>query len=326
MIVAPPNNTLHLHPDCKALLSDAAPVLLGLSGGRDSVALLHLLVEQGCCVVARHLNHGIRGDEAEGDAEFCRALCLDLGVDFAQEHAHIPHMAQQSGESLELCARRVRRAYLIEQARLNKCSSIALAQHADDQAETILFRLARGAAGLRGMEVCSEFEGITLLRPLLHCRRSDITAYLQNKGQAWRDDASNDSSEHTRNALRHDVLPAYTQAMGRDIVPIINRSAALQSDVTLALQNALELLQGHFYDPQGRLYLPALNKATPELARAVLQHYLHAQGIPDISTKLLLEIEAIFDPNSPCSCVNLPSGKQLKRAHQRLFIASPLAK
>ncbi|MFI3243975.1 MAG: tRNA lysidine(34) synthetase TilS [Akkermansia sp.] len=309
-----------LHPDCQAFLEAGTPILLGLSGGRDSVALLHLLVGQGCAVIARHLNHGIRGAEAEADAAFCQQLCAKLGVDYDQEQLDIPALAQEAGQSLELAARKHRRAYLMAQARATGCASIALAQHADDQAETVLFRLARGAAGLRGMLPVSSYEGLTLLRPLLNWRRSDITQYLQTRGQTWREDASNESCEHSRNALRHQVLPAYAEAMGRDIVPIINRSAALQAETAVALQESLQLLRPHFYDPQGRLYLPALEAAKPELVRALLCDYLQGQGIPDISAKLVRDIQDMLPADAVRYSLNLPGGKQFRRAHQRGFI------
>lgn len=295
-------------------------VMLGLSGGRDSVALLHLLGEQGCSVFARHLHHGIRGQAADEDAQFCRELCERLGINYDEKRVNIPQLAREAGESIELCARRVRRAYLIQQARACNCPNIALAQHADDQAETVIFRMARGAAGPRAMQAKSQEEGITIIRPLLQTRRVTITSYLQNKGESWRDDQSNESSEHTRNALRHKVLPAYAAAMGRDIVPILNRSARLQGETALALGNALELLQSHFYDPQGRLYLPALRGSSPELARAVLQDYLKRQQIGKISNKLIEQLEQLISPESPKSSLNLAGGKQIKRKQQRLFV------
>ncbi len=306
---------------CTEQLEHGAPILLGLSGGRDSVALLRLLHERGCKVYARHLHHGIRGDSADADAQFCQQLCQQLGIDYAQQQLDIPALAAQAGESIELAARKHRRAYLIEQAQLNNCPCIALAQHADDQAETILFNLARGGAGLRGISPASQHQGITLLRPLLNWRRADITHYLQSIGQPWRDDPSNQSCQHTRNALRHQVLPAYTAAMGRDITPIINRSATLQAATSVALHDALELLRPHFYDPQGRLYLPALNATSPQLAQAVLHDYLQQQGIADISSKLLQDIYAILPATAPQSSINLPGGKQFRRAHQRGEVA-----
>ncbi len=310
-----------VHPDCQSLLKDGASILLGLSGGRDSVALLRLLLNQGCRVFARHLHHGIRGAAADGDADFCRQVCAELGVDYAQASLDIPALAQEAGQSIELAARNHRRSYLLQQARAAGCTCIALAQHADDQAETILFRLARGSAGLRGMSPVSSYEDLTLLRPMLHWRRVDITQYLQSMGQPWRDDASNESSEHTRNALRHHVLPAYAAAMGRDIVPIINRSASLQSETAAALNNALTLLRPHFYDPQGRLYLPALYAASPELVRAVLRDYLQQEDIPDISAKLVQDVQDILPADAANYSLNLPSGRQFRRAHQRGFIS-----
>ena len=126
------------------------PVVIGLSGGRDSVALLRMLAMRGVPMQACHVHHGIRGEAADGDAQFCRELCRQFDVPFAEYRVDVPAKAKQSGESLETTARRERRRILVEHALSVGFRAVALAHHADDQAETVLFNLARGAAGLRG--------------------------------------------------------------------------------------------------------------------------------------------------------------------------------
>ncbi len=311
---------LSLHPQSLELLPAGASILLGLSGGRDSVALLLLLQERGCRVIARHLHHNIRGAAADADAQFCQELCAKRGVEYASEQQDIPSIAAAAGESLELCARRVRRQYLLDEARRSGCALIGLAQHADDQAETVLFRMARGAAGPRAMRVVQAYEGLNIVRPLLAQRRASITQYLQERGQEWRDDQSNESTAHSRNAIRHKVIPAYAQAMGRDIVPILNRSAELQGELNEALDAALRQMKPQFYDPQGRLYLPALRASEAALARAVVMNYLKEQGVRQLSRKLIVEVEGLMGMSGKRARVNLAGGRQLRRAHQRLFV------
>ncbi len=309
-----------LHPDCTPWLR--LPLLVALSGGRDSVALLHLLVAQGCVLHACHVHHGIRGAEADADAAFCRKLCEGLGIPLRVVYADVPARAAKLGESLELAARRVRYAALVAERDCVGAAAVALAHHADDQAETALFRLARGAAGPLAMRPVSEHAGGhsgIWLRPLLLCRRSELTEYLQARGLCWCEDATNeDPASCTRNALRHEVLPALTRAMGRDVVPILSRSARVQAEAAEALQEALSLLP--LTDPQGRLFLPALEGRSPAFIRAALHHYLTGQGVPGVDEATLRRLEAILPPTAPCSRLSLPGGRQALRRHRRLEV------
>lgn len=306
---------LLLHEACAPLLS--RPVTLGLSGGRDSVALLLLLQAAGAQVYAMHVHHGIRGVEADVDAAFCRELCARHEVPLAVAHVDVPALAQACGESLETVARRERRRLLAEHA-ASLGGVVALAHHADDQAETVLFHLARGAAGLRSMQPVSHMGGVTWIRPLLNCRREQITAWLQSLGQPWREDATNAVPDVTRNALRLQVLPALSAAMGRDVAPILNRSARLQGEVAEALQTALEALP--LLDPQGRLYLPFLDGKPLAFRKAVLHYYLHRCGVPDISEKIILAVCDILPADAPAATCNLPGLFRAHRSHKRLSI------
>ncbi len=299
----------------------AGGVVLGLSGGRDSVALLRLLVQRGCRVYACHVHHGIRGVAADADAAFCRALCEHLGVPYEESRVDVPALAAQSGESLETAARTARRAALAAAAKRRACRAVALAHHADDQAETVLFRLARGSAGLRGMLPVHEAQGICWLRPLLGLRRAELTAWLEALGQDWVEDATNAETEATRNRLRLEVLPALNRAMARDVTPIINRSAAQQSELQTALDCALDALP--LTDPQGRLYLPFLEGKPAAFCKAVLHRYLQQAGVPDISEALVNAVAAILPPDAPASRLMLPGGMSARRKEKRLIIHTP---
>lgn len=260
-----------LPPEADCLPHLQQPVVLGLSGGRDSVALLHLLVQQGCSVHALHVHHGIRGAEADADAAFCARLCEELDVPFELQRVDVPELAQEQGVSLETAGRHARRWLLAAAARRCKGCTVALAHHADDQAETVLFRLARGAAGLRGMQPVHVASGITWLRPMLSWRRADITAWLQQMGQRWRDDATNAVPDVARNALRLEALPALNKALGRDVTPILGRSARLHAETIDALEAALEVLPSR--DPQGRLYLPFVWEQPLALQKAIVRNF-----------------------------------------------------
>ncbi len=303
------------HPACLPHLHGA--VLVGLSGGRDSVALLHVLLQQGCCVHACHVHHGIRGAAADADAEFCHALCERLNVPFEQHRIDVPALAEARRVSLETAARTARRELLAAAAARCGTNCVALAHHADDQAETVLFRLARGAAGYRGMQPIHAAQGILWLRPLLEYTRSDITHYLEAMGESWVEDATNAVADVARNRIRLEVLPALNRALERDVAPILNRSAAQQADTLAALAEALDLLP--LTDPQGRLYLPALADRSPAFRHAVLHHYLTRAGVPGLTHAHICAVDAILPPDSPSHSVNLPGGYRALRRQKRLL-------
>lgn len=294
------------------------PVVAGLSGGRDSVALLRLLALQGFTVHACHIHHGIRGADADGDADFCAKLCQRLNVPFECVHVDVPALARQNKQSLETAARLARRRILADAARRAGGCTVALAHHAGDQAETILFRLARGAAGPRGMQPICQSEGIIWLRPLLHCPRETLTIWLQEIGQTWREDATNAESDIARNRIRHEVIPALNKALGRDVVPILNRSARLQAETLDALEESLSLLP--LDDPQGRLYLPFVLQQPLPLRKAILRRYLSRHGVADIQESMVLALDSILPAQSPTSRLCLPGGKIAIRRQKRLII------
>lgn len=303
------------HPACLPHLHGA--VLVGLSGGRDSVALLHVLLQQGCCVHACHVHHGIRGTAADADAEFCRALCERLKVPFEQHRIDVPALAEARRVSLETAARTARRELLAAAAARCGTNCVALAHHADDQAETVLFRLARGAAGYRGMQPVHAAQGILWLRPLLEYTRSNITHYLEALGESWVEDATNAVADVARNRIRLEVLPALNRALERDVAPILNRSAGQQADTLAALAEALDMLP--LTDPQGRLYLPALADRSPAFRHAVLHHYLTRAGVPGLTHAHICAVDAILPPDSPSHSVNLPGGYRALRRQKRLL-------
>lgn len=307
---------MHLSPHIAPYLAD--PIVVGLSGGRDSVALLRLLHSSGADLRACHVHHGIRGADADADADFCARLCADLGIPFELYRVDVPALARATGESLETAARHARRRILADHARRHACPAVALAHHADDQAETILFHLARGSAGPCGMQPVTEYDGVRWLRPLLHCRRAEITDWLRQLDQPWRDDATNTVPDITRNRLRLQVLPALNSAMGRDVAPILCRSARLHAEQSDALRTALHSLP--LCDPQGRLFLPFLADKPRPFCKAVVHHYLRQCGVPDITEKTVLDVLDIISSTSAPSVCNLPGGFRAHRKEKRLNI------
>jgi len=191
-------------------INQADKVLVGLSGGADSVALLHNL--QQCLrknllkgLSAAHLHHGIRSGSAVSDAAFCRRLCHEMGIPLAVGHVNVPGYVRDHSMSVEQAARHLRYAFLREQAEQAGASCVAVAHHAGDQAETILMHLIRGSArtGLAGMRMRNG----DIVRPLLTHTRHDIEAYLAENGITYCTDETNAELHATRNRIRHELLP-----------------------------------------------------------------------------------------------------------------------
>lgn len=185
-------------------------LLLALSGGADSVALAVMLAESraeyGLTLFAAHVDHGIRPESAE-DGEFCRALCARLDIPFHIARLDVPAEAARNRWGLETAARHCRFEALRAFQRQTGSDYIALAHHMDDQAETVLMHLFRGA-GVEGLCGMRTLDGDTALyRPLLGCRKGELTEYLRRRGYAWREDPTNRVADNPRNALRLNAIP-----------------------------------------------------------------------------------------------------------------------
>lgn len=184
-------------------------LLIALSGGTDSVALTLLLkAAAGECdlkLTAAHLNHMIRGADADADAAFCQELCDRLGIPLITERIDVPALARTRHVGLETAARDARHDFLARSRQRCGADYITLAHHMNDQAETVLMHLLRGA-GTDGVCGMCRLSG-RLYRPLLDVSKEDLVAYLRKKGVAWREDATNQEADTARNELRLNVIP-----------------------------------------------------------------------------------------------------------------------
>ena len=202
-----------------ALLKPGTRLAVGLSGGADSVALLRALAarrgELGVVIHAAHLHHGLRGEEADGDRDFCRELAGELGIPFHEQRVDTASEARAKpesgkvGETIEEAARRLRYAWFRRLLALGEVDAVATAHTLDDQAETVLARFLRGAwtEGLAGIHPVLKFPEGRVVRPLLAGTRAQVEEYLHELGQGWREDSSNRHLTYTRNRIRHQLLP-----------------------------------------------------------------------------------------------------------------------
>lgn len=184
-------------------------IVIGLSGGADSVFLLHFLKniqkQYALRLYAVHVHHGIRGAEADQDQEFARQCAQSLEIPFESVQYDIPFLAEREGMSEEETGRYYRYQYFREFAKHQGCRRIAVAHHKDDQAETVLFQLLRGSGlrGLGGIRPCQD----DIIRPLLAVSRQEIEEELRAEGIGWREDSTNRERNYARNKLRLEVIP-----------------------------------------------------------------------------------------------------------------------
>lgn len=294
-------------------------ILVGVSGGRDSVALLHILHEDGIPLQVCHVHHGLRGHFADRDAAFVETLCAQWGIPCRVVYKDVPAYAAQQGIGLEEAARKLRYEAFSELACALGISQLALAQHAGDQAETALLQFLRGSAFAHGMVECSTRGELTILRPLLDRSRDEITQYCLQHGLRWCEDETNAEPFAARNRLRNEAIPLLQDIMQRDVTSIIVRSAKLNNEAKLALEQAIDALG--LIDPQGRLYLPKFALLPYELQKSVLFFYLRRVAVSQLSEDLVLRVLAILPVDAPARC-SLPGGMTAYRKEKRIFVRS----
>lgn len=209
-----------------AMWARGAKIGVAVSGGADSVCLLHLLRElfPALDLTVIHVNHFLRGHESLSDEAFVRELAGSLGLAVIVEHAPVA-----SGHGIEEAARDARRAVFLREIRSGRADLVALAHTRSDQAETVLFRFLRGAytTGLAGIRPVTP-EG--LVRPLLETSRDDVLAYLRSRGLAWREDHTNLDPRFSRNRIRHQLLPELVRDWNPNLPELLAHHAGLAQD------------------------------------------------------------------------------------------------
>ena len=223
-------------------------ILAAVSGGADSVALLHLLAhsrkEEGKLAVA-HVNHGLRGKDSDADAEFVRSLAMEYNLQYFEHRLDAGTLFGGSTTLSEGAARNLRYDFLVQQTEQIGFRYLATAHTADDQTETVLHRILRGTgiSGLSGIvPVRVMTPAVTLLRPLLHIRRSEILSYLESLGKTYRDDKTNFDNQFTRNRIRNRLLPMLRKEFNPQIDEAVCRLATLAAEHESVLAELLDII------------------------------------------------------------------------------------
>ncbi len=269
-----------------SLFEPVRPLLAAVSGGADSMALLYALREfapAGFPIMAVHVHHGIRGRAADRDAAFVRARCRELGVPLLEGQVDVPAAARAGRLSLEMAARQERYGFFRKALAQTGASAVVTAHTADDQAETVLLKLIRGAGprGLGGMAPRSRVLEVPVIRPFLSIRRNAVEAYLREEGRLWREDATNRDTLMLRNRLRHNLLPLLERRYNPAVREALIRTADVLREEEEWLQSLTEQALAGAADPRGRLDAARLKKQPPALRRRMIRLWLMRAGVPE---------------------------------------------
>jgi len=305
-----------------SLFTPGDRVVVAVSGGADSVALLDILAflpDLRLHLVVAHLNHSLRGAESDEDERFVAELAASRGLSFVCERVDVRALSLRERLSLEDAGRRARYEFFDRLAEQCGASSVALAHHADDQAETLLLRLLRGA-GVTGLSAMSPRRGGRFVRPLLAISRAEIEGYLRSRGLSFRVDTSNADTAFLRNRIRHELIPHLAR-----INPEISRRLAVTADLLAADEEVLEAavdaalkralreradesvildLSALLREPRGiryRLYRRAVS--------------LVAGTLRGLTYKHVLQIDELARSSKPNLGIRVPGGVAITRAY-----------
>ena len=299
-------------PHTLAGTKGASSILLGFSGGADSSALLHMLSiyskELGFKLYAAHINHGIRGEEADRDERFCVETAEKYGVEIFVLKADVPHIAKESGESIETAARKVRYAFFEELMKKHSIPLLATAHNANDDLETVLFNLSRGAGldGLCGIPECRETGGGLIVRPILKMSREEILEYCDKNSLSFVTDSTNTDTDYTRNKIRAQIIPSLLSVNSAAIKNASRTKEILCADALYLWQEADKFLIKSSKD--GKISLKALQKApSPIFNRALMRAYSDISNGVSLDSVHLESIRKIVVKGEAHSSVDLPS-------------------
>lgn len=262
-------------------------ILCAVSGGADSMCLLHLLHSEGTEVTAAHFEHGIRGEESVRDMAFVESFCKEQGIPFVCGRADVPAYAAENTMGLEEAARKLRYEFLEQMRRELGLELIATAHNADDNAETLVFNLTRGS-GTMGMRGIPPRRG-DIIRPLITVTRAQIEAYLEENKVPHVEDSTNQSEDYTRNLIRRRVMPVL-----REINPRFAEAAGRTSLLCTRDEDCLSAMAADFvrehYDGES-IPMDKLTALHPAIASRVLRQLLPGLGMEHVEGLLRMGAE-----------------------------------
>lgn len=315
--------------------SDVKPgehILVAVSGGADSVALLHalhgLMKRKRWRLTVAHLDHGIRGECSKADAGFVRTLARTLKLPCIVGQARVGDRARSRGVSLEMAAREARYAFLVRSARKVGADTIATAHTADDQVETLLLKFLRGSGrgGLSGISPASRLGGLHLIRPLLEVTRAEIECWLRAHGREWREDETNADPAFLRNRVRHELLPLLEREYNPGLRQTLRRTRQVlmaedewMDDLARAILEECRAADGRTLrsDRLGAHHLAA--------RRRVIRLWLFGQGVPEdlLNFEALSRLDHLMTRMAGSARAELGGGWMVHRHYTSLSLKAP---
>jgi tRNA(Ile)-lysidine synthase len=326
-----------------------ARYLIGVSGGRDSVALLHWLISVRYeRLIVCHLNHRLRGRSSDADARFVQRLAERYNQEFIGQVPRLPGsrmgnrstrpttlrsdlhfelgaanvvaLATKQKMSIETAAREARYAFFAETARRRNCRTIFVAHHADDLVETFLINLFRGAgsAGLSAMREIStrriDDVDLTIVRPFLCVWRKQIDRYLGDHRLSFREDATNKNLSPLRNRIRHRIIPYLEKTLSRNIRQNIWRTAMIGVEEEKSMEDNLP------DSTSAELSVPTIRALPIALQRRTILKWLRAQNIYEVGFDAVERVRSLADRDARVAKVNLPRNRHARRRAGRIFL------
>ena len=302
-------------------LSPDLQYLVGVSGGRDSVALLHWLVESGYKrLVACHLNHQLRGTSSDRDARFVKKFVESYDVDLEMGSANVKTLATKQRMSIEAAAREARYKFFAQIAKQRRAQTIFLGHHADDHVETFFINLFRGsgASGLGAMREVSKRRindvDLTIVRPFLGIWRREIDEFIAQRRLKFREDESNKDVAALRNRIRHRIIPYLEKTLGRNIRQNIFRAAMIVAEEE-------DWIEDHLPNASDAdLAVAELRELPVALQRREILKWLRAQRITDVGFDVVENVRSLLGHDAGIAKVNLPRNRHVRRRAGKIFI------
>jgi len=298
-----------------------ARYLVGVSGGRDSVALLHSLVERGYeQLIVCHLNHQLRGRSSDADARFVKKLAAKCDVDLEMGSTNVCALAAKHKMSIEVAAREARYKFFAQVARQRRTQTIFLAHHADDLIETFLINLFRGA-GASGLSAIREISNrrigdvdLTIVRPFLGRWRNEIDRYVRKHRLKFREDASNKNLAPLRNRIRRRIIPYLEKTLGRNIRQSIWRAATIAAEEENWIEDQLPDAT------DADLAVAKLRDLPVALQRREILKWLRTRKIANVGFDVVEDVRSLLGHDAPVAKVNLPQDRHVRRRAGKIFI------
>jgi len=298
-----------IDPRALSGLPSDVPVLLGFSGGADSMALLDMLQKAypNAPILLAHVNHGIRGEEALRDRTFCENVAKERGLEIVFLDVDIPTLAKEQGKGLEETAREVRYAFFEDLMQERNIPLLLTAHHADDHLETILFRLARGTglSGLSGIAPIRPFAMGHLVRPLLTFSKADILQYCKENWIDFVTDSTNADTTYARNCIRADVIPVLRSLYDDVSYRTVRMSRDLAEDDAFLCNMATDFVKQN--STASGMSIKALREAHPAIRRRALQTWFEKERATTLEAVHLQALTDLIVSGDTTARVALPT-------------------